>query len=238
MTTEPNNADPAGAQTTDTGVQQTSAPAAADTTTNAGAQPQTSEDSSTSLTAGAKPKEETANEGEGQDGKPSEGEDKANSEEASKQGAPEQYEDFTAPEGVAFNDTVLGKFSEVAKELDLTQEAAQKLIDAVAPAIAERQTAVLSEASKQWKLEAEADKEIGGDKFAANLSTARKALDVYGTPKLVELLNKSRLGEHPEVIRFFYRAGKGISEDSIQTGGLADEPSSRDPAMVLYGKKP
>ena len=62
------------------------------------------------------------------------------------------------------------------------------------------------------------DKEIGGEKFTENLALARKALESFGTPELQDVLNMTGLGNHPEVIRAFYKAGKAISEDRFIPG--------------------
>ena len=48
----------------------------------------------------------------------------------------------------------------------------------------------------------------------ANLEVAKSSLKAFGTDALKSLLQESGLGNHPEVIRFMYRAGKAISEDS------------------------
>ena len=58
------------------------------------------------------------------------------------------------------------------------------------------------------------DDEFGGETFDANLKVAKSALDAFGTDPFKQLLSESGLGNHPEVIRFMYRAGKAISEDS------------------------
>lgn len=134
-----------------------------------------------------------------------------------KQGAPESYE-FKAPEGKEFSPEVLGAFSEAAKELGLTQEAAQAMLDKIAPAFAERQTQAVEAARAQWATDSRSDKEFGGDKLDENLATAKKAFETFGTPELRTLLNESGLGNHPEIIRAFYRAGKAISEDRVVTG--------------------
>lgn len=148
-------------------------------------------------------------------------------------GAPEKYEDFKAPEGAAFDAKVIEQFSEVAKELNMPQEAAQKMLDKVAPVLAARQAEQIEAARNAWAEAAKTDKEFGGDHLDANLAVARKALDVYGSPELRTLLNQSGLGNHPEVIRMMVRAGKSISEDKVVTGGSAATPSS-SAAKVLY----
>lgn len=73
--------------------------------------------------------------------------------------------------------------------------------------------------SEQWVADLKSDKELGGEKLNENLATAKAALTQFGTPALVELLNTSRLGDHPEIVRAFYRAGKAIADDSIVPGG-------------------
>jgi hypothetical protein len=59
---------------------------------------------------------------------------------------------------------------------------------------------------------------IGGDKLAENLGIARKALDQFGTPELKDVLNMTGFGNHPAVIRAFYKIGKAISEDKFVKG--------------------
>lgn len=153
-------------------------------------------------------------------------------EESKPQGAPEKY-DFTAPEGSTFDDAVIEQFSEVARELDLPQDAAQKILDKVTPVIQARQAEQLEKARQEWADTSRADKEFGGDKLNENLAVAKKAMDKFGSPELRTLLNESGLGNHPEVIRMFYRAGKAISEDNFVTG-RSSPGGLRDAAAVLY----
>lgn len=150
-----------------------------------------------------------------------------------KEGAPEKYE-FKAPEGAALDDKVSEAFAEVARELDLPQDAAQKVIDRVAPLMAQRQAEALTAARAQWAETTTADKEIGGAKLTENLAVARKALDQFGTPELKTLLQESGLGNHPEIVRAFYRAGKAISEDKFVAGSIGRSGTTRDAASALY----
>lgn len=130
------------------------------------------------------------------------------------EGAPESY-DF----GETQLDTeVLTAFGEVAKELNLTQEVASKVLDKMTPVMQARQAAQLETARTEWAEQSKADKEFGGDKLQENLSFAKRAMDAYATNELKTLLNESGLGNHPEVIRFFVKAGKAISEDTVVTG--------------------
>ena len=136
---------------------------------------------------------------------------------AKPQGAPDAY-DFKAPEGQTFDEAIVKSYADVAKELDLPQDKAQKMLETMAPAIAKRQAEQFEATKTQWAEDAKVDKEFGGDKLQENLSVALKARDAFATPELRTLLDETGLGNHPEVIRFFYRAGKAISEDSFAAG--------------------
>lgn len=147
-----------------------------------------------------------------------------------------------APEGVDFDADVLKAYSEFANELKLPQEAAQKMLEKIAPKMKERAEQQVQEVHKQWVDASKSDKEFGGDKLSENLSVAKKALDKFGTPALRALLDESGLGNHPEIVRAFYRAGKAISEDSFvapsKQGVKADAPMNfNDLAEALYPSK-
>lgn len=145
--------------------------------------------------------------------------------------APENYE-FKAPEGKSYDPEALSKFTDVARKHDLSQEAAQELLNDLAPIVAERQAQVIEAARNEWTENAKADKEFGGDKLGENLAVAKTALDKFGTTELKTLLNESGLGNHPEVIRFMFRAGKAISEDGFVSG--ARSSATNDPARRLF----
>ncbi|WP_323026539.1 protease [Castellaniella sp.] len=149
------------------------------------------------------------------------------------EGAPEKYE-FQAPEGTeAFDSQVLDAFSAVAKDLNLPQEQAQQILDKMTPVIQARQVEQLQAAHDQWIQAAETDKEFGGEKLQENMAVAKKALDTFGSPELRTLLNQSGLGNHPEIIRAFYRAGKAISEDRFIPSGQANAAAGAN-AKRLY----
>ena len=132
------------------------------------------------------------------------------------EGAPETYE-FNRQVADAPNELdpeVVTAFGEVAKDLNLPQEAAQKVLDKVAPVIQARQAKAIEEAKAGWANDSQADKEFGGENFDSNLTVAKSALDTFGNDALKSLLAETGFGNHPEIIRFMYRAGQAISEDS------------------------
>ena len=138
------------------------------------------------------------------------------SEQEAKQGAPDNYEfnSKVADAPQELDSEVLTAFGDVAKELDLPQEDAQKVLNKVAPVIQERQAKMLEQVRADWANESQSDEEFGGEALTENLNVAKQALDAFGTDAFKSLLQETGFGNHPEIIRFMYRAGKAISEDS------------------------
>ena len=139
-------------------------------------------------------------------------------EKSEKSDVPESYE-FKAPDGMELDTELVSEFDPIAKELGLSQEGAQKLVDMYAgkilPRMQAQQAELMAETVAQWADTAKADKEFGGDEFDANMGIAKHALEKFGSEDLVSYLNESGLGNHPEMIRAFYRIGKAISDDSV-----------------------
>lgn len=148
------------------------------------------------------------------------------------QGAPEKY-DLKLADGTALHPDVQTQFEATARELNMSQESAQKLVEAMAPKIAATQAAAMEAMQTEWTTAAKADKEFGGPQFDANLAVAKTALARFGSPELTTFLNESGLGNHPEMIRMMYKAGKAISEDKHVPGRQAAAPQ-RDMAKSLY----
>ncbi|MEW7947494.1 peptidase [Enterobacter hormaechei] len=172
-----------------------------------------------------------------QEDKPADGEkpaDKDDDKEQKQEGAPEKYE-FTAGEGVELDTEALKDFEPVARDLNLTNEQAQKLVDAypkILAGVQQRQAEAWQAQTEQWAADVKADKEIGGDKLTANLSAAQRALDLFGTPELKTYLNDTGLGNHPDLVKAFVKIGKAMSEDGMVDGS---NQGQRSAAEVLYG---
>jgi hypothetical protein len=148
---------------------------------------------------------------------------------------PEAYE-FKFPEGVEVDPDTVGELGNVAKELGLTQEQAQRIADLGAKQSerwVEAQKQIMEATEKQWVDEVRSDKEFGGDKLDENLAVAVKALDKFGSPELTQFLKESRLGNHPEMFRLAVRIGKAIADDSVVPGGRSTNQAS-DPAALFY----
>lgn len=157
-------------------------------------------------------------------------------------GVPEKYE-FKPPEGVEIDAAVLEGFGDTAKELGLSQGQFQKLVEYDI----ERSAAAVQDLSSQfqerissWADDAKADKELGGEDLDKNLALAKQAVDTFGSPQLAKLIDAPSfdnpdglgLGNHPEVIRLFYRVGRAISESDLVTGDNKIE--GRDSLEKMY----
>lgn len=129
---------------------------------------------------------------------------------------PEAYA-FTTPEGVTLDADAVSEFSAIAKELGLEQGKAQAIAD-VAMKMQARQADAHQALVESWVEQVKVDKTLGGDKLTENLAIAKKALDAFGSPELRDVLNSTGLGNHPEIIRAFFNAGRAISDDRFIPG--------------------
>jgi hypothetical protein len=150
-------------------------------------------------------------------------------------GAPEAYADFTAPEGVQL-DALAGDFKALAKELNLPQDQAQRVVDLSSKLVQQAQQsqqATVQAAHEQWRERSRSDKEFGGPKFEENLARAKSTLDAVATPELKHLLAATGLGEHPEVIRHFLKIAPTYLPDTHVPGGMSPG-GARSREQVLY----
>ena len=144
-------------------------------------------------------------------------------------GAPETYETFSVSEGMTLDQAAVDAFTPVARDLNLTQEQAQKLVDLHAEQAQTWLQGLYDAHAKQradWVAAAKADGEIGGADHADKVAVAKDALKRFGTPELTTALEDSGLGSHPEVVRFFHRVGKAIADDAVVLPTTSGGPRS------------
>lgn len=151
-----------------------------------------------------------------------------------KTGAPESYEAFKLPEGVQMDEAGIKSFTEFAKSMDLTQEAAQTFIEKLGPAMQARQMAVIETTRAGWLETLKTDKELGGDKFDESLTLADRGLKAVGSEALNKLLTESGLNKHPEIVRAFVKVGKEVSEDGKFVSGGAASAKTLTTAQRMF----
>lgn len=140
------------------------------------------------------------------------------------------------PEGFTLEKPLLDKFTAFASERGLSQKAVQELADFYAKEIVGPQSASFVEQISNWFQETEKDPEIGGPKFEASVQNAARALSVFGTNGLKQLMVQYGIGNHPEVVRFFARVGSAIPAEDTSGGGKpgAGKPET-DFLTKMYG---
>ena len=150
-------------------------------------------------------------------------------------GAPEKYEDFQVPEGVALDEGIMNDFVARAKELNLSQEKAQEMVDLgvkVLDNAMEAQREQYAQLRQQWVEELKTDQEFGGSNFDKTVEQAQQALRKFGDESLTELLEETGYGDNPALIKFLARITKATSEDNSASGDPPAVKKSRE--EILY----
>ena len=170
-----------------------------------------------------------------------EGEVKTEGEAEKPVGAPEAYTDFAFADGLVADPELMGEFTPLATELNLSQEQAQKLVDIASKMMLKQATAgqdAYKATTAGWTEASKSDKEFGGAKFDASIVMAQRALNSFATPELKEALNSTGLGNHPEMIRLMVRIGSAMKEDGLVTGSTPTTTVVKSKAEILYGNPP
>jgi hypothetical protein len=161
-------------------------------------------------------------------GKATSDKDGATKAETTPRGAPKSYE-LKAPEGFNLGDSELNALSSVARELDLSNEATQKIVDSMAPVLKQRGMDAAEAMIGNWQNETKADPIIGGAKLDETVRLAQKALEL-GPPGLRKVLGPlseggTGLGNQRDVLAFLAEVGRRVSPDAkVVSGGPASAP--------------
>lgn len=149
---------------------------------------------------------------------------------------PEKY-DLKLPKDSALSEAHLEKLSVYAKEKGLSNEQAQSLLERESQAVSDYVTNLKETQSKMtetWFEQAKGDKEIGGEAFKQNAELAKRVVSRFGTDDFKKELNKTGLGNHPELLRVFSRIGKAMSEDQLVIPGV-QAGGKKSIESLLYG---
>lgn len=145
-------------------------------------------------------------------------------------------EDFSLPEGVTLDPDAFKSFSDIAKSAKLGKEQAGELVNLGVKMMQSWQTHAVEQQKNTvngWIESSKNDPEFGGESFEQNLSIAHHAMKAFGNDQLKAILNDTGLGNHPEVVRAFIRAGKAVMEDGFVPGSgiVSSQPLSYAQAM-------
>lgn len=130
----------------------------------------------------------------------------------------------------------IGSVVEFAKANKMSPEQAQATLvrnEALLTGFREAQQRHLDSVHAQWLKDVESDPEIGGAKLKETSADAELAFKHFGNEKLGEVLERSKLGNHPEFVRFAAKIGALIKNDrSVHSNTTVVERSRED---ILYG---
>lgn len=163
-----------------------------------------------------------------------------------------EIEKLKLPEDKKFErDEALGKsFVDIINDEKLSRlEMAQKLTDLYVQqqsGMLEAMQAAEEAAAAKWKEDDRAqqaawekasreDPEFGGEKFEANMTIVAAGRDKVASPELTEIVNILGLGNHPEILRMYYRAGK-LSQEDRGAGAGAEGAGKKPIEERIFGK--
>jgi hypothetical protein len=163
-------------------------------------------------------------------------------------GAPEQYGEFKVPDGYTLDDTLIGEFKPLAKELNLPQETAQKLVEFSTKLLdkwAADGAKYLADRNAGWVKSLRDDPEIGGAKLSdANKTAVATAKRFGGEQLLADLADadeyKSGVILRPSVVRFLNNVAKATKEGGVITGAGSGKPASNEAEALrrMYPNSP
>lgn len=139
------------------------------------------------------------------------------------EGAPETYADFTAPEGITLDKDAIAAVVPLFKELNLTQEAAQKLIEFQAKSTATASQTAYDQIRADWRKTVLADPDIStGGKLKPDVQpTIAKAIDTLpkelGT-EFRNVMNITGVGDNPAFVKAMYKFAQALTEGTHVSG--------------------
>lgn len=128
-------------------------------------------------------------------------------------------------EGFIVDEALRDGFLELVNNQEMSPaDRAQGLVDLHLKAVqqaSEKSSEGFAATQLQWREQAQADPEIGGDKLDGVLATVSKAINQFGSPELREAMDLTGAGNHPAVIKFLHKMAKHFEEGTPVSGGAA-----------------
>lgn len=161
--------------------------------------------------------------------------------EAQKTGAPEKYEPFKAPEGLTFAEESLTKANTLFKELGLSQEHGQKLMDLYAAevqAVQKSLTDTVAENNKTWRTEITNDPKYGDGNGKLKGTTLKAIADVKNQlpadirTAFEEAMDFTGAGNHPGFIKGLVALAEKLGEGAHVAGNGPTKGGQERPGSV------
>ena len=145
---------------------------------------------------------------------------------------PEAYS-FTALEGQTLDEKLVAEATPIFKELGLSQESAQKLVDMYNKQTGGVQAELVKQVEKvrgEWRDQVKADPVMGKDldKTLLEIGRAKDRLPTEIRASFNEAMDLTGAGDHPAIVRALYELAKLVNEGTHVAGG----------APSVHGQKP
>lgn len=140
---------------------------------------------------------------------------------------------------------MLGKFEPLAKEFNLSNKSANKLMNLAVELVTKNTPNAENLATQIQQAEAESyvqllntDKELNGytqEEYGNYLKVANQGVKSFATQGFMDLIKSKGLTNHPDFIKTFHKIGEQCSIDSLPDVKNPIGQNKR-PADILYGE--
>ena len=156
------------------------------------------------------------------------------------------YSKFASLDDFNWDNELAQKFAPIAKKLNLSQEAVDLLLELALEMSVKQKNIYKQDSDKKIQNDIEnysallvQDSElpsVNSLKMKEYMQIANGAYSDFTSPKLKEILEKTGLIYHPELIKMFHKIGELSQEDNLSHYG---KPAIEEltPAQILYGTK-
>jgi len=150
-------------------------------------------------------------------------------------------EDYTLslPKDALLEAESVERIASWAKERGLSKEDAQAVLERENASLVDFRKSSLKYAEnlrESWTAETKADKEVGGAKLEETIKIAKLAIDKFGDPELVKLLDSTGLGNNLGVVKLFYKIGLSLKNEALVMG-QTQSAEKRSIENILYDTK-
>lgn len=143
---------------------------------------------------------------------------------------------FEMPEGFTLDETVQADIVKIAKEHNVTPEAAKLLVQKHAE-IKQQELATARATIEEWRQATLNDPDIGGQYIQQTMKNVKQALSAPGGAEVAEILKQTGLQNHPAFIKFLSGYGKMNRTDSNRGGTPSSVVTDQQKIESFYGTK-
>ena len=155
-------------------------------------------------------------------------------------GQPDEYGEFTWPDGYVADTRAVAKFVPLARKLGLPKEGAQELANLYAELDQERngaQARYIARNNAEWLKEIHGHPEFGGANLERTGADVAAMLRRYGSPLLTAQIRQMNIQNWPEMFYFLARVSRAAGEDCSPSGIGAAAPAKSTAQLLFPGLK-